>query len=334
MDRRTFIKLTGIATAQASFLSGRQLFAEEAAQEASQTGPVNPFTQEGQWYKAALHAHTTTSDGNVDVPTRLSQYRAAGYQVVAITDHWKTNDLSHFAEADFLPIVGMEFHPRTGTGAPSHHFLALNLPHPFDLDRELPAQKMLDAVLAAGAQAVYAHPYWTAHTLLEMTEVTGYVGLEVFNSVCHLCNKGHSSVHWDQMLNKGKIIWGLATDDVHGNVEFNHGWTMFKSPRLDVASIMQALRTGCFYASSGPTIEDCHIEDGTIRVTTSPVRQVNFFFDGTGGGHVITAESGKTLTTAEWNFGRGRRRYKWIRVEVVDEADNHAWTNPFIIPSA
>ena len=43
----------------------------------------NPFEQEGQWYKAALHVHTTLSDGDVDLQTRLGQYRAAGYQVVA-----------------------------------------------------------------------------------------------------------------------------------------------------------------------------------------------------------------------------------------------------------
>jgi len=29
--------------------------------------PANPFLQEGNWYKAALHVHTKTSDGDVDV---------------------------------------------------------------------------------------------------------------------------------------------------------------------------------------------------------------------------------------------------------------------------
>jgi len=36
---------------------------------------VNPFLQEGQWYKAALHVHSTTSDGDVIVPERMKQYR-------------------------------------------------------------------------------------------------------------------------------------------------------------------------------------------------------------------------------------------------------------------
>ena len=54
---------------------------------------VNPFAIKGKWYKAALHVHTTTSDGDVDVATRIKQYRDKGFDIVAITDHRKTNDL-------------------------------------------------------------------------------------------------------------------------------------------------------------------------------------------------------------------------------------------------
>jgi len=332
MDRRGFMMLAGGLAAQLALPSHRVL--AESAPAAAPSLP-NPFLQEGRWFKAAFHAHTTTSDGNVDVPTRLAQYRERGYQVVAITDHWKTNDLSQYAEENFLPIVGMEFHPRTQTGAPSHHFVALNLPHPFELDRNLPAQQMVDAVLATGAVVIYAHPYWTAHSIAEMLEVTGYSGVEVFNAGCELeCGRGHSSVHWDQLLNKGRIVGGLATDDVHGEIELNRGWTMIKAPSLDVASIMKAVREGAYYASAGPEILDCRIEEGVIRVTTGAVQEIKFVVDGAGGGHVARAKAGETITSAEWTFGTSRRKYRWIRVEVIDEQGNHAWTNPLLLPPA
>jgi hypothetical protein len=78
-------------------------------------------------------------------------------------------------------------------------------------------------------------------------------------------------------------------------------------------------------------IEDCRIEAGGIQIATSPVRQASFFFDGSAGGHVVQAEDRQTLTSAQWSFGGGKRRYRWIRVEVVDQAGNHAWTNPLAI---
>ena len=335
MDRRTFIKVSGVMAAQAAASSAQAAVAQTRA-----TPPAmpltNPFEQEGRWYKTALHVHTTTSDGDVDVATRLAQYRAAGYNVVAVTDHWKTNNLSGCSDDGFLAISGMEAHPKTGTGAPAHHFVCLNLPHPFELARDLPAQALIDKVIEAGGKVIYAHPYWSAHTLEEMTEVSGYVGLEVFNAVCHLrWNKGYGSVHWDQLLNKGKLLPAVATDDVHKTSEINRGWTMIKARALDTAGIMRAIGSGCYYGSSGPVIEDCRIEAGVIRIATSPVKQASFFFDGAAGGHIVQAEAGKTLTNAQWSFGGDRRRYQWIRVEVVDQAGNYAWTNPLAIaPSA
>ena len=331
MDRRTFIKISGAVAAQAAALSAGEAFAQTPAAPAAAALP-NPFPQEGQWYKTALHVHTTLSDGDVDLKTRLAQYRAAGYQVVAVTDHWKTNDLSGCSDQGFLAISGMEAHPKTGTGAPAHHFVCLNVPHPFELARDLPAQAVIDKVIETGGKVIYAHPYWTAHSMEEMSEVTGYVAMEVFNAVCHLhCNKGYSSVHWDQLLNKGRLLPAVATDDVHKTTEINRGWTMVKAPALDTASIISAIAGGSYYASTGPVIEDCRIETGVIRIATSSVKQVSFFYNGSGGGHVVQAEAGKTLTSAEWTFGTENRKYQWIRVEVVDEAGNHAWTNPFVI---
>jgi predicted metal-dependent phosphoesterase TrpH len=330
MDRRTFIKISGAMAAQTAVWSAEKASGQSQQTAAEATALVNPFEQEGRWCKTALHVHTTASDGDVDLATRLGQYRQAGYQAVAVTDHWKTHDLTGCSDDGFLAISGLEAHPKTGTGAPAHHFVCLNLPHPFELARDLPAQTVIDKVIEAGGMVIYAHPYWTAHSLEEMTEVSGYVGLEVFNAVCHLhSNKGHSSVHWDQLLNKGKRLAAAATDDVHKSSEMNRGWTMIKAPSLDTAGIMRAIRSGCYYASAGPVIENCRVDAGVIRIATSPVQQVSFFFDGSGGGHIVQAEAGETLTKAEWSFGGGKRRYRWIRVEVADQAGRHAWTNPY-----
>ncbi len=333
MDRRSFIKTSGIVTAYAAVLSNKTIAEQPQQQPQPQINQiVNPFEQEGNWYKAALHVHTTTSDGDVDVATRIGEYRNLGYDVVAITDHWKTNELSSFTDEKFLAISGMEAHPKTATGAPAHHFVCLDLPHPFELSKDLPAQELIDKVVSAGGKVIYAHPYWTQHTLEEMLEVTGYIGVEVFNGVCDLeAAKGFGNVHWDQMLNKGHILTGIATDDVHSSRNINLGWTMIKAKGLNLTDIMDAFSKGCYYSSTGPVIEDIRMEDGTITLKSSPASKIRFLFAGSGGGRTFYAEQGKTITEAKWKFSDNKRPCKWIRAEVIDENGKSAWANPMVI---
>ena len=336
MNRRIFIKTSGIAATATAF-SG-SLSAEDNSEYAQNEKtinpqPLNPFEQEGNWYKAALHVHTTTSDGDVDVKTRLDQYRAAGYDVVAVTDHWKTNDLTHHTNEKFLAINGMEAHPQTGTGAPAHHFVCLDLPHPFELQKDLPAQELIDKVLNVGGEVIYAHPYWTAHTLEELLEVSGYIGVEVYNSHCDLATaKGYNYVHIDQLLNKGRIFSLTSVDDIHRSDWIGLGWTMIKAKSLDKDSIMNAVKKGSYYASCGPVIKDCRIEDGTIKITTSEVAKIRFLFDSLGGGREFRANQGELITQASWKFTDHRRPVKWLRAEVVDKNGRYAWTNPYTLP--
>lgn len=331
MDRRLFLKTTGlVAAAATSVLNGATAEESTAEPTAAKTPAiVNPFSLEGKWYKAALHVHTTTSDGDVEVAVRLSQYRELGYDVVAVTDHWKTNDVSAFTDEKFLVINSMEAHPQTASGAPAHHLVCLDLPHPFELDKKLPAQELVDKVINAGGKVIYAHPYWTTHTPVEMAEIKGYIGIEVYNAVCHIeAAKGFGNVHWDQLLNKGQILPAVATDDVHSSKNINLGWTMIKAQGLTKPQIMDAITKGSCYASSGPVIEDLKLENGTISVVCSPVEKIRFLFAGTGGGRTFKAEPGQTITTASWQYSSNKRSCKWLRAEVIDAKGNYAWTNP------
>ena len=46
---------------------------------------MNPFHSDGEWLKAALHTHSTVSDGTL-APDRLVQsYVEAGFDIVAIS---------------------------------------------------------------------------------------------------------------------------------------------------------------------------------------------------------------------------------------------------------
>ena len=329
MKRRSFFRLAGLSAASsllpnifANVLSGN---------EPVQRTLTNPFESEGKWFKAALHVHTTNSDGDVDVATRLQQYRARGFDVVAITDHRTTNDLSGFSDKKFLALSSIEFHPETYSGAPTHHFLGYGLPHPYTYDNSLTAQEMIDDIKSKGAKVFYAHPSWTGHTYVEMTEVSGYLGVEVHNQVCeNMTDSGNGSMHWDQMLNKGYVLSGLASDDVHASSEVGKAWTMIRAAELNDKSILEALEKGCFYASTGPEIKAYQLNsDLKIQVACSPAEKIVFRTSGAGNGKVFKAENGETLQSAEWDLST--KKPKWIRCEVTDKDGHTAWTNPVFL---
>ena len=60
------------------------------------------------FYKANFHLHTTNSDGRRSPEEAIALYREQGYDVLAITDHWKVTRESHLDEG-MLVLSGVEF---------------------------------------------------------------------------------------------------------------------------------------------------------------------------------------------------------------------------------
>ena len=290
----------------------------------------NPFFQEGNWYKSALHVHTTTSDGDVNMLERIAQYRSIGFDIVAITDHWKTNATEGLSDEKFLVINGMEAGPRSNTET-NNHFVCLNLPTGYELKTGAEAQQAIDLVKADGGDVIYAHPYWSGHTIEDLLAVAGYVAIEVYNEYCQQSKaKGFANVHWDQLLNKGFMIPAVATDDAHHSENVGSGWTMIKAKELSCKEIMNALRTGSFYASCGPTIEGFRVENGVASIECSPVSEIRFVGQ-TYLGCRVCGKDGQLLTTAEWKLPEDEN-CRFVRMEVIDAKGNYAWANPITLP--
>ncbi len=287
---------------------------------------TNPFDAPGRWLKANLHTHTTTSDGDTPFVERCRQYREHGYQVLALTDHDQTNDLSGLSSDDFLVINGLETHPPCPDMG-VYHFVCLDLPHGFQFDGELDAQARIDVVKAAGGEVIIGHPYWCGQSLSHLLPLQGAFAVEVYNATCQKSGKGYSSVHWDDLLDAGRILPAVAVDDVHFGRDIFMGWTMIKAQELTTEAVMDALCAGCYYASCGPVIEDARIEDGKLKVKCSPAMEIHFLAQ-RACGEVFYADGGQLLTHAECPVNPA---WTYVRIEVIDAQLRHAWTNPFIL---
>ena len=61
----------------------------------------SPWCTGGEWLRCALHAHTTESDGELAPDLLALHYERAGYDVLAVTDHWKRTE----ARAERILVV-------------------------------------------------------------------------------------------------------------------------------------------------------------------------------------------------------------------------------------
>jgi len=287
----------------------------------------NPFEKPGRWFKANLHCHSTTSDGDASVAERVRQYRERGYDVLAITDHRKTNRVAGLSDEHLLVISGMETHPPGRFGGDTYHMVCLNVPEDFHIPSDMEVGEQIKAIKEVGAEYIIAHPYWCGHSLKHLRPMRGAIAVEAYNATCTKIGKGFSSVQWDDLLDIGRVLGGVAVDDTHGGRDIFMGWTKIKAERLTTEAIMKALRNGCYYASCGPVIEYFGITNGVAKVFCSAACEVHFI-SRRSSGCVVYADDGEDITAAEFPLYDGIR---YVRAEVVDREGRHAWTNPITV---
>jgi len=305
---------------------------------------MNPFgTATGtEWLKGNLHSHTTNSDGAASIDQRIGEYIDAGYDFLSITDHHRITAIdSHTASKGIVLIPGVELHPKNPYGGPTYHILAHNVSQDIEA-REMAPQDVIDHVVSTGGIVWLAHPYWNDIVIeRDVLPLTGWTGVEVFNSGCARYGRGDSSVHWDQWMKRtGGPIPAIATDDSHtrpgdGEDRFQ-GFSWVRSVSRDPADILRALASGMSYSSCGPTIHTVKAERITeesagskpisITVESSPIIRVSAICDAYGGDYPRGPAS-EEFVRAEVRIPECR----FVRLELVDSMGRKAWTNPMTI---
>lgn len=291
------------------------------------------FNSGGIWLKGNIHSHTTVSDGLCEPGRQIRDYQDRGYDFLAITDHnimdsfqreegiilipgWE-RDIT-YSKTKCVHLVGLSDRPANEQGA-----CHLKRPDP----AEVTAQQLADSMREDGQFVVLAHPVFSRMEPAEISGLTGYQAIEVFNTGCErICHAGRADVYWDMLLREGRRVLGIACDDTHGKTERSDrfgGWISVNARDRSGPSIMGAVREGNFYSTMGPEILDWGVEDGEIYVICSPVKEIHYItYPPRGAAHYAGAE---TMTEDRYGL-KGSESY--VRVECVDEEGNTAWTNP------
>ena len=287
------------------------------------------FREQGTWYQGNLHTHTTISDGQRSVEEAAALYKQAGYDFLAITDHHKNHP---GGEANGLLLLsGVELHQNGFSPIRRcYHITGIGITRPVEMEPGGDPQEMIRRIRECGGFVTLAHPAWSLMTYEEVDALVGDDGvdaIEIWNGVSGVYSgRGDSSAYLDVLAARGKLVPMTAVDDTHYyQKDLFSGFVRVKADTCSRDAILDALRSGQFYASQGPALYQITYEDGRITAQTSPLQKIVFYSDSFyAAGRTVEAPEGESLTEASYTPS------KWdhvVRVEGVDAEGKRVWSN-------
>ena len=205
---------------------------------------------EGRFYKANLHCHTTDSDGGLSPEQVKAMYKAHGYSILAITDHEGICNHAELCDEDFLIITGYEIsvdpptndwekavtchlnlfakeednrtlvcYDRYYTRRFEEKFAAELSYTGGDYKRVYSWEGINDIIRIAGENGFFVslnHPAWSLQTVDDYKGYEGLWAVEIYNHGCVRSGiNRYETDCYDYLLRQGKRIFCTAADDNH-----------------------------------------------------------------------------------------------------------------------
>jgi hypothetical protein len=287
---------------------------------------VNPYQSCAPWFRANFHGHAHDDGSACDF---VQAYVELGYSVIGVEPWYLPAVRKRFTGEKVLLVPA----PEDGAWP---HLLAVA---PKEEAREAGAkptslQARIDSLRERAALAFVCHPAWSGIGARELTDVTGYLGIEIYNEAVQRINgKGRSIETWDTLLAQGKRVWGVATDDAHstgdlaGRRDVGQGWIVIQAESLEEEAVLRAVAAGAFYSSLGPELHSIDLQGDRLTVRTSPCVEVHFVSAGTAGQSVYTPV-GEPRTEFALDLSKARWLKGYLRIEIIDAQGRTAWSNP------
>lgn len=285
---------------------------------------VHPYTDltGGEWLRGNLHTHTKQSDGAAMPQDVIDDYARRGYGFLMLSDHDVFTSEETYRQWDSR---GMVLIPGNELAA-GPHLLHVDAIH--KVEQRKSRQEMINEINSRPRGfAIVNHPNWESKfdhaTIEQMREWTGYVGLEIYNGIISVLDGSpYATNKWDILLSEGRRLWGFANDDSHRPAHVEFGWNVAYVKERTVAGVVEALRNGRFYPSTGVTITKIEVEGMTIRLETENAHRI-----------VALRDAGKRFAVADDNKIEVEvpAGAKYVRFECWGAGERFAWTQPFYV---
>jgi hypothetical protein len=297
-----------------------------------------PFERPGRFWRGNLHTHSDGSDGALPPAEVARIYREAGYDFLAITDHFRPEygfpltDTRALRIAGFTTLLGAELHaPRTEFSA-EWHIIAAGLPLGFtppglaETGLAETGPDLARRARAAGAFIGMAHPAASLLTLADARLLDAAHAVEVYNALAAREDRADSWHLCEVLLGQGHRLSAYAADDAHFQPQDPPGcaaWVQVRAEALDPGALLAALLAGHYYSSTGPELHGIEFHGGGLTVRCSPASKILV----TGCVPGLEVQEGTGLTECSFPLALFSGS-DYCRVTVADEAGGRAWTNP------
>jgi hypothetical protein len=289
------------------------------------------------WLKGNTHTHTAMSDGDSQPAEVVSWYREHGYDFLVISDHDK---ITRVPDVEGIILIDGEEVTDRLPKKPLH-LIAIGIneavpPQHGDTTVEV-LQHNVDAIRKAGGIAAINHPnFGWAFGSDELRKVEGATLLEIASGHPYVNMQGPPSAEsmWDDVLTSGKRIWGIGVDDSHHlkrpwDVDIappGKAWIVVRSEKRERDAILDAIKRGDFYASTGVQLDDFIAGEKSIEVKVKEKNGAHYRVQFIGrGGRVLQETVGANATYAI----RGDEGY--VRAKVIDSNGKAAWCQPMFV---
>jgi len=311
-----------------------------------------PFDLPGKWYKGALHLHSIVSDG-VKSPTEIIEiYRNSGYDFICFADHEGVYSLES-PYPDFITIPSAEIAFTMKNPTKHFHFVGLNVTPNAEYLQDvminpkgeggeyvyMPLGKsridpmdVCQTLKSMSDLVILAHPYWSnlssenVKNLMTICDV-----LEVYNTGTDVAiSRGNSEYVWDDALSDGLKVNAVAVDDAHHYTnDCCISFVMVKAEKFDINSLMNAIKNGHYYSSTGPKFIDLKIDENFLIVKTSPCKRVdvctNTYY---GKSYYAENKDENAITNIKFELNDN---LQYIRLRCTDYLGKSAWSNPIYL---
>lgn len=297
----------------------------------------------GRSFRGNLHCHSTGSDGSL-APAELARvYREAGYDFIAITDHfeerfgWPVTDTRPLQTDDFTTLVGAELSSADWSDPSVYWVAALGLPTDFAPPAPGDHAEAIVRAAAGGAFVCLLHPGFTNLRADAAQRLPGFDALHAVEIYTHASSVYRpdgacAAPFLDSLLEDGHRLGAVAADDAHfrGDVPDGFGaWVEVFARDRDPAALLDALKAGAYYSTQGPAISGLIHDGDELRVTCSPCARILL----TGPGQRwrrwrwrVAQPNAPLLTEATFTISDFRGSF--CRVTTVDADGRRAWSNP------
>lgn len=180
---------------------------------------------------------------------------------------------------------------------------------------------------------------------------------EVYNGHPDVNNKGDSShlsleKMWDYINisyseKKQPLLYAVATDDSHQYLEFDkknsnpgRGWVMVQSDSLNAQSLIEAMRKGAFYATTGVILKEVTFYNNILKIEIEPKLETKYEIQFIG--IDVNKKESKIAHKVSGNKAQFKitNNYVFVRAKIISDRTNknffdenefeEAWTQPVV----